>query len=60
MCNVLGDAYGAGIVQHLSKADLQRADELEAMEKINGDVHVHDDEILDKTDSSGNQAMTYC
>jgi len=26
MINVLGDAYGAGIVQHLSKADLEKAD----------------------------------
>ena len=25
--NVLGDAYGAGIVHHLSKADLERMDE---------------------------------
>ena len=25
MVNVLGDAYGAGIVQHLSKADLAAA-----------------------------------
>ena len=41
MINVLGDAYGAGIVQHLSKADLERdnAREVEILNSEDGEVN---------------------
>lgn len=42
--NVLGDAYGAGIVHHLSRADLERMDhedrEMEVVAQGNGSVDV--------------------
>jgi len=35
MINVLGDAYGAGIVEHLSKKDLAKADVAEQLRESN-------------------------
>ncbi len=32
--NVLGDSYGAGIVYHLSKKDLEQMDQIDSIEKL--------------------------
>ena len=40
MINVLGDAYGAGIVEHLSKADLAKADRAEEAKRMEDSEHV--------------------
>jgi Na+/H+-dicarboxylate symporter len=32
--NVLGDSYGAGIVHHLSKKDLEQMDQIDSIEKL--------------------------
>ena len=62
MINVLGDAYGAGIVEHLSRDDLAKADvlereKLEAVELSSGDEGSHVG--LNKSVAS-DQVTTYC
>ncbi|XP_063402159.1 excitatory amino acid transporter 3-like isoform X1 [Mytilus trossulus] len=42
--NVLGDAYGAGLVAHMSKADLEEMDRREAKENGNG-LHIMNGDI---------------
>ena len=70
MINVLGDAYGAGIVQHLSKADLAAASavEDEVFEMSPPNATTGDDKPLISRSSSYKQAdqgreertMSYC
>lgn len=70
MINVLGDAYGAGIVQHLSKADLAAASatEDEVFEMSPANVTTNDDKPRITRSFSSNEAdqgrekrtMSYC
>lgn len=41
MINVLGDAYGAGIIQKLSKRELERMDHVSAMATVNPSPQVN-------------------
>lgn len=70
MINVLGDAYGAGIVEHLSKADLAAASAIEdeVFEMSPANVTANDDKPLITRSFSSNEAdqgrekrtMSYC
>ncbi|XP_066920841.1 excitatory amino acid transporter-like [Clytia hemisphaerica] len=72
MINVLGDAYGAGIVQHLSKDDLAKADliekaKLERKAEEQGNYRTLKDDEGDEVSfedemnsSKSSQVTTYC
>lgn len=61
MINVLGDAYGAGIVEHLSRDDLAKADILEK-EKLEAGLSSGDEGSHAglNTSIASDQVTTYC
>ena len=61
MINVLGDAYGAGIVEHLSKGDLAKADiaEREKLERERSGGEEENDAGLNQS-SASDRVTTYC
>jgi hypothetical protein len=52
---VLGDAYGAGIVHHLSRKDLQRMDE---EDRLNAELDVTADDVKQTNDVKADDAKT--
>lgn len=72
MINVLGDAYGAGIVEHLSRGDLAKADLLEqerleigGVEETEGfaegdSAEKNHSKRLNSTVSEQHEVTTYC